>query len=715
VKRLYPLAIVMSYALFLSACGGTAKEGPDSESIVKDEKADSDSSNVAPFEIGSGELITFSLSEAPFIDINDQIQLIVTNPQYDNTSLYSPYDTLFSVSPDGLVKPAISNVESVTVDYTFYDAGNRQLWISASNSAQRINGDLFRISDELPVIGPEINFPYYLNESELFKQYPDAKIFVVDVIFEEDFDDYDAVVESNTGLSGPHFCESRMDVNNTCLVELHIFPEGNKEGSPHYRLPIGKVIETLQKTYKQCGFLKVDADTGIVECAFPTSIPSIPNASMNLFGFYIPFSIPIEQVPKIFFYGWSTPDLKAFWYAKPGLKPIQIAPDGGIYHQTIDGIMYAPSNDDEFVYLYIQSTSEFQTTDSGSLILSDMGQAARTYDQENNILGFPYDSSEFNFDMVNSIVSPYTIFELNSPELYSNITFGGSWEYSDLWRIHVSESGRVFSCNSLKGVVTAIPEVEYGLLPNLPEYVDCDDIDLISDKNYVVYKVSTSEDGDDINVLDQDTGAVASIFNYIGYEAYGSLDITQHSLLLNDGVLSFVGHNNTQGYLFTVNLAELMSGSPVDDVVTSTQIPGGELIDITHINHNVTIDELPTVAPAVTEFIHVGNDIRYVGFRFNVPMNKHSVNDGLSLTQNGEPVPFTPFWAGDTVYLIPMLYPQEYSWYEEAGLPPQRGESYFHTGKTYTVQLNTSTVSSTSGQLMIENEAPNASHDFSFE
>jgi len=705
-----PLVVTI---LFLAACGG---EGTTEDSPPPATEGD--------FTVGIGEGIGLNFSDKPFLTTESVEQLIVTDIQFSVPGLRRPpFENVYAVSSAGQVTPAINNIHSIDVSYTFYDSVNDQIWMSAASDLGWAEDNLMvsRVitnTSDFATIGPEFEFPYPLSLQGFESDYPSGQLLFVTVDLSSDPDDPDAFIESKTDLAGPHHCESRTDNDGNCLVEIQIFPEGVGTDKEQYNLHIGSVISTLEETYKRCRLIRFDLNDETTHCAHPLDYSKNLNSYFSVYGFFIPISIPVES--------WPDRDLEStfqinqssdFGMFKPGLKPTQVTPGGSIYHSVNSGVTHAESLTDEFENFDTPPSSLFWVLNDEFILYSLSGLMDQVYNiPENETTDVFASLLASTYDNVNTLIDGDDLRQLDSPNAPVRLVHGASWDYAWPGQLsHISSSGHIYSCNSQKGITTLIPESDFSTLVDQTPSFACNDMDILSDESYVTYNIQTANNGDDIQVLEQASGSVKNIFEDIGYTVYGALRINSLSMSINESVLTFTAYNDHQSYLFNVNLDDFISDENATDYLSAVAIPGTDVVDITHLNNAPPSDtEIPSsAAPSVTEFLQIPTDRRYVGLRFNVAMDKKSVNDGITLTENGEPISFAPIWAGSTIYIVPQIYPEGSS-YEEDGYPPPAGESYFKSGKTYQLQLDTSSVSSDTGMLMIEHPEPDSTHLFTF-
>lgn len=703
--------------LTLQGCGGASKsesKNPQPLALSDDntiEDVETDDSSQAPFAIGSGEPITVTFSDAPLLASENAKQLIVINKQYKNTDLDSPFETLYVLHEDGSISPAINNIQSLDVAYTYFDSDEQTVWMNVSGDSGVKESALFstnwNYSKQIPLIGPEISFPFPLSLSEFEAQYPEMDFGAVTVKVPEDVEDYDAEVERKTGISGPHYCEDRLDDNRECVIEIHTFPEGNIEGKPHYNLHVGHTIDVLKANYKICNLVQYDLTTKKTECAFEMETPRYPNAYIIVSGFLIPLKLPTAYSPELTSQGSSD-----FWHAQSRLKPIQKTQNGDFYIAEMNGYLRLSPTDSTSTSLGLPKVnSTYQAVNDEFILFSDADFNYSVYDLSIDNFLFS-DQMKFTFDKTGSILTSNITHKIDSTEDFAFITFSEALDYESLLpRPHLSDSGNIYACHVDKGVIKAFPAVSPESIPETDDFIDCQDgaISMISNRTHLAYLKPGGSAGDDIFVMNQNSVEKVGVFETLNDPAYKSLNIPAHSMMISDTTLTFAGYTSEQGYFFNVNIEQLTLHS--DEFISTTLIPGTEFIDVTHLTEKTNINEEAAIPPIISEVIYDADDSRYISFRFNVAMNKQTVNDGINLTVNDAPVSFTPIWAGDTLYIITNAGPDTYDEYEDL-IPPDT--VHFTSGSTYKIAFDPSSVSSKSGLLLMESETPNATHEFTF-
>jgi hypothetical protein len=709
--------------LTLQGCGGGSKsesKNPQPLALSDDntiEDIETDDSSQAPFAIGSGEPITVTFSDAPLLASENAKQLIVINKQYKNTDLDSPFETLYVLHEDGSISPAINNIQSLDVAYTYFDSDEQTVWMNVSGDSGVKASALFSTnwnnSKLTPLIGPEVSFPFPLSLSEFKEQYPDMDFGAVTVKMPEDIEDYDAEVERQTGISGPHYCEDRLDENSECVIEIHTFPEGNIEGKPHYNLHVGHMIDDLKTHYKICNLVQFDLTTKETECAFEMEAPRSPNAFVNVSGFLIPLRLPTAYSPMLKSQGSSD-----FWHAQPGLKAIQKTASGHFYIAEEDGYLKLSPNDNTITNLDLPNLSPtYQAVNNEFMLFSDLDKNPSIYniiDEEFLSMSFSWytNDRQFTFDKTGSLLNSEIAHKVDSTEDFAFITFSEALDYESLLpRPHLSENGNIYACHVDKGVIKAFPAVSPESMPETDDVIDCRDgaISMISNRTHLAYLKPGGSAGDDIFVMNQNSVEKVGVFETLNDPLYESLHIPAHSMMISDTTLTFAGYTSEQGYFFNVNIEQLTLHGDV--FISTTLIPGTEFIDVTHLTEKTNINEEAATPPIISEVIYDVDDSRYISFRFNVAMNKQTVNDGINLTVNDAPVSFTPIWAGDTLYIITNAGPDTY---DEFGDLIPSDTVHFTSGSTYKIAFDTSSVSSQSGLLLMESETPNATHEFTF-
>lgn len=725
-SNILPFAILgFTSLLTLQGCGGDSKsekEVPEHQAVTDDtiEDVETDDSSQAPFAIGSGEPITVTFSDAPLLASENAKQLIVINKQYENTDLDSPFETLYALHEDGSISPAINNIQSLDVAYTYFDSDEQTVWMNVSGDSGVKESALFstnwNYSKQIPLIGPEISFPFPLSLSEFEAQYPEMDFGAVTVKISEEINNYDAEVERKTGIIGPHYCEDRLDENNECVIEIHTFPEGNIEGKPHYNLHVGHMIDDLKTHYKICNLVQFDLTTKETECAFKMETPRSPNSYIIVSGFLIPLKLPTAYSPMLTSQGSSD-----FWHAQSGLKPIQKTQSGNFYIAEMNGYLRLSPTDGTSSRLGLTKlNSTYQAVNDEFILLSDADFNYSVFDLSIDDFLFS-DQMKFTFDKTGSILTSNITHKMDSIEDFAFITFSEALDYESLLpRPHLSDSGNIYACHLDLGVIKAFPAVSPESMPETDDFIDCRDgaISMISNRTHLAYLKPEGFDGDDIFAMNQYAVEKTGVFETLDDPTYESLHIPPHSIIMSATTLTFAAYSYEQGgftvkesYFFDVNLEQITSATPGDDFVSITLLPGTEVLDVTLLTEKTNTVEEATIPPGISEVIYDVDDSRYISFRFNVAMNKQTVNDGINLTVNDAPVPFTTFWAGDTLYIVTNAGPDTYDEYGEL-IPPDT--IHFISDTTYKITFDTSSVSSQSGLLLMESETPNATHEFTF-
>ena len=729
-SNILPFAILgFASLLTLQGCGGgskSEKEASKPQAVTDDTSSNVDDSSQAPFAIGSGESITLTFSDEPLLATDNAEQLIVINKQQQNTDRDSPFDTLYAFNDNGSVTPAISNIQSLDVAYTYFDSDEQTLWMNVSGDSKVDSGVLFstnwNYSKQIPLIGPEISFPFPLSSSGFVAQYPEMDFGAVTVEMPEDIEDYDAEVERYTGISGPHYCEDRLDENSECVIEIHTFPEGNIEGKPHYNLHVGHMIDDLKTHYKICNLVQFNLTTKETECAFEMEAPRSPNAFVNVSGFLIPLKLQTAYSPMLKSQGSSD-----FWHAQPGLKSIQKTANGHFYIAEEDGYLKLSPNDNTIINLDLPNLSPtYQAVNDEFMVFSDLDKNPSIYniiDEDFLSMSFSWytNGRQFTFDKTGSLLNSEIAHKVDSTDDFAFITFSEALDYESLLpRPHLSDSGNIYACHVDKGVIKAFPAISPESIPTNNDDIDCRDgqVSMISNRTHLAYLKPGGSAGDDIFIMNQNSVEKIGVFETLNDPLYDSLHIAAHSMMMSDTTLTFAAYSYEQGgftvkesYFFDVNLEQITSATPGDDFVSITLFPGTEVLDVTHLTEKTNIYEEAAIPPVISEVIYDVNDSRYISFRFNVAMNKQTVNDGINLTVNDAPVSFTPIWAGDTLYIVTNAGPDTY---DEFGDLIPSDTVHFTSGSTYKIAFDTSSVSSQSGFLLMESETPNATHEFTF-
>ena len=715
-SNILPFAILgFASLLTLQGCGGgskSEKEASKPQAVTDDTSSNVDDSSQAPFAIGSGESISLTFSDEPLLATDNAEQLIVINKQQQNTDRDSPFDTLYAFNDNGSVTPAISNIHSLDVAYTYLDIEEQKVWLDIGFQGRTtfdaiISSKYNPDGSKVPVIGPKFNFPFPLSLSKFEEQYPDMEFGAVTVKISEEINNYDAEVERKTGISGPHYCEDRLDDNRECVIEIHTFPEGNIEGKPHFNLHVGHMIDDLNTHYKICNLVQFDLTKKETECAFEMETPRYPNAYIIVSGFLIPLKLPAP-----YSLGYESPTVSDFWYAQPGLKPIQKTASGNFYIAKGDSYVKLSPDENTVTNLDLPNLSPtYQAVNDEFILFSNADFKYSVYDLSIDDFLFS-DQMKFTFDKTGSILTSNISHKIDSTEDFAFITFSEALDYESLLpRPHLSDSGNIYACHVDKGVIKAFPAISPESIPANNDDIDCRDgqVSMISNRTHLAYLKPGGSAGDDIFIMNQNSVEKTGVFETLNDPLYESLHIPAHSMMMSDTTLTFAGYTSEQGYFFNVNIEQLTLHG--DEFISTTLIPGTEFIDVTHLTEKTNINEEAAIPPVISEVIYDVNDSRYISFRFNVAMNKQTVNDGINLTVNDAPVSFTPIWAGDTLYIVTNAGPDTY---DEFGDLIPSDTVHFTSGSTYKIAFDTSSVSSQSGLLLMESETPNANHEFTF-
>jgi len=686
-SHFFVLFILLSTAL-LFACGGDSKGNKQPE--------------YPDIEVGSGTPVYFQLAKQPTIDISGATHLIATAGQ------------LLKVSSDGKTENTIQdNINKISSRGLYYDSEDQEVWIAIQNDATSqspIDIDPGYFSSSTALIGPALNFelPLKSDALNLLDDEAGASYVLTSPTYLED-GKYDKSIEELTGIPGPHYCERRLSEFGDCIIEFHVFPEGRGENKSHYNLHVGSMINTIESNYFECDLLKAKTTDTKLSCGTGIHLPEESNYSINIYGFEIPLYIPTSGIKL------SHIEPEKYWDISQELKFIQKDSNGLIHIPTDMGIKKEIPGESKFTNISSEPVNSYIISPGNKIVTQDYGVDYNSFevvDSEVNgsTASFYSGKSHYSFDKIESIISAENLFNIDAVDKPVNFTHGPLLGYRKLkHRPHISDSGTIYVCDDQKGIIPALPQSEVPTEYNYDMQYDCNDVTLISDKYHLAH-VSDS----DIYVTYQPLGEFKGIFKTLSYENYQTASIRKRSILLSNQKLSFVAEINDDGQLrlFEVDLNQLLSDTPGSGFINTLSLFNSQLYDISYLKSEPPMEQ-GTDSPRVSDTLFDANDRRYIGLNFNVSMDKQSVNEGISLTHDGESVFFIPLWVGDIVYVVPLIYPEWFIEGQNGELPPA-DQSYFESGKTYQLQLDINTVRSESGLLMVDNPEPNASHDFTF-